>query len=139
MATWTGFLFIFFSNRQASSSRGKSNWNWLGFLSFVFILRQCVIHNSWSKLTCATDTKSLGTTSCIYSTFVWAFFTRTKCIISLKLFSKEWELEKETKVNSKILLIKSSGIIFVFSPAFYLIILPMTHQRNSLKIHLVPA
>ena len=44
--------------------------------------------------------------------------------------SKEWELEKETKVNSEFLLIKSSGIISIFLPAFYLIIWPMTHQRN---------
>ena len=43
--------------------------------------------------------------------------------------SKEWELEKETNVNSEVLLIKSSGIILIFLPAFYLIIWPMTHQR----------
>ena len=48
--------------------------------------------------------------------------------------SKEWELEKETKLNSEFLLIKSSGIVFIFLPAFYLIIWPMTHQRNFLKI-----
>ena len=43
--------------------------------------------------------------------------------------NKEWELEKETKVNSDVLLIKSSGIILIFLHAFYLIIWPMTHQR----------
>jgi hypothetical protein len=31
---------------------------------------------------------------------------------------KEWELEKETKATSEFLLIKSSGIIFIFLPAF---------------------
>ena len=52
------------------------------------------------------------------------------CII----YDKEWELEKETKVNSEVLLIKSSGIILIFLPAFYLIIWLMTHQRFFLKI-----
>ena len=33
------------------------------------------------------------------------------CII----YDKEWELEKETKVNSEVLLIKSSGIILIFT------------------------
>ena len=42
---------------------------------------------------------------------------------------KEWELEKETKVNAEVLLIKSSRIILIFLPAFYLIIWPMTHQK----------
>ena len=51
--------------------------------------------------------------------------------------TKEWELEKETKVNSEVLLIKSSGIILIFLPAFHLIIWPMTHQRNSLKISIL--
>ena len=46
------------------------------------------------------------------------------------LSCKEWELEKETKVNQDFLLIKSSGILFIFLPAFYLIIWPMTHQSN---------
>ena len=44
--------------------------------------------------------------------------------------SKEWKLEKETKANSEVLLIKSSGIISNFLPAFHLILWPMTHQRN---------
>jgi hypothetical protein len=35
---------------------------------------------------------------------------------------KEWELEKETKVYAEVLLIKSSGIILIFLPAFYPII-----------------
>jgi hypothetical protein len=48
--------------------------------------------------------------------------------------TKEWELEKETKENAEVLLIKSSGIILVFLPAFYLTIWPMTHQRNFNKI-----
>ena len=52
----------------------------------------------------------------------------------LKWYDKEWELEKETKVNAEVLSIKSSGIILIFLPAFYLIIWPMTHQRNSEKI-----
>ena len=47
---------------------------------------------------------------------------------------KEWELEKETKVNAEVLLIKSSRINLIFLPAFYLIMWPMTHQRNSEKI-----
>ena len=38
------------------------------------------------------------------------------------LIHKEWELEKETKVNSEFLLIKSSGIISIFLPESYLII-----------------
>ena len=54
-----------------------------------------------------------------------------------KIRNKEWELEKETKVNSDVLLIKSSGIILIFLHAFYLIIWPMTHQRNSLKISIL--
>ena len=48
---------------------------------------------------------------------------------------KEWELEKETKGNSEFLLINSPGIIFIFLPAFYLIIWPMTHQRFFLNSH----
>ena len=47
-----------------------------------------------------------------------------------KFLNKEWELEKETKVNQDFLLIKSSGILFIFLHAFYLIIWLMTHQRN---------
>ena len=53
--------------------------------------------------------------------------------ICVNFVSKEWELEKETKVNQDFLLIKSSGILFIFLPAFYLIIWPMTHQRNLKK------
>ena len=48
--------------------------------------------------------------------------------------TKEWELEKETKVNSEVVLTKSLRIILIFLPAFYLIIWPMTHQRNFNKI-----
>ena len=44
-----------------------------------------------------------------------------------KIRNKEWELEKETKVNSDVLLIKSSGIILIFLSAFYLIIWHMTY------------
>ena len=40
--------------------------------------------------------------------------------------NKEWELEKETKLNSEFLFIKSSGIIFIFLPDY------MAH--NSSKI-----
>ena len=40
-------------------------------------------------------------------------------------YYKEWELEKELKVNSDFSLIKGSGIIFNLLPAFYLIL-----QRN---------
>ena len=36
--------------------------------------------------------------------------------------SKEWELEKETKVNSEFLLMKSSESYFISLPAIYLII-----------------
>ena len=45
-----------------------------------------------------------------------------------KRFAKEWELEKETKVNSEFLLIKSSGII-----SFFTSILPdyMTHDSSK--------
>ena len=50
------------------------------------------------------------------------------------LIHKEWELEKETTLNAESLSIKSSGINFVFLPAFYLIIWPMTHQRIFSKI-----
>ena len=49
--------------------------------------------------------------------------------ISEKLI-KEWELEKETKVNLEFILKKSSGIIYIFLLAFYLIIWLMTHQTN---------
>ena len=44
------------------------------------------------------------------------------------LYLKEWELEKETKVNSEFLLIKSSGII-----SFFTSILPdyMTHDSSK--------
>ena len=34
--------------------------------------------------------------------------------------SKVWELEKYTKLNTIFCLIKSSGIVFIFLPAFYL-------------------
>ena len=44
--------------------------------------------------------------------------TFEKIDLEIKLVHKDWELEKETKVNSESLLIKSSGI---FLPAFYLI------------------
>ena len=49
----------------------------------------------------------------------------------------KWELEKETKVNAEVLLLKSSGIILIFLPAFYLIMRPMTHQGNSEKISIL--
>ena len=50
---------------------------------------------------------------------------------------KDRELEKRKKVNSEVLVIKSSGIILFLLPAFYLIICPMTHQRNSEKISIL--
>ena len=61
-------------------------------------------------------------------------FISTRLVGIFNLVHKEWELEKETKLNSEFLLIKSSGIIFIFLRAFYLIIWPMTQQRNFLKI-----
>ena len=57
-------------------------------------------------------------------------FISTRLVGIFNLVHKEWELEKETKLNSEFLLIKSSGIVFIFLPAFYLIIWPMTHQRK---------
>ena len=50
------------------------------------------------------------------------------------LYLKEWELEKETKVNLEFLLIKSSGIIFIFLAAFYLIIWHIASPKNFEKI-----
>ena len=47
--------------------------------------------------------------------------------------TKEWEFAKETKVNSEVLLIKSSGIILNFLPAFYLIIWLMESPKNFEK------
>ena len=77
-----------------------------------------------------------------HSGFKWPKPAQNKFTISRFFFPnrfqhKEWELEKETKVNAEVLLIKSSWIILIFLPAFYLIIWPMTHQRNSEKISIL--
>ena len=42
---------------------------------------------------------------------------------------KVWGLEKNTNLNSIFCLIKSSEIVFIFLPAFYLIMWVLTHQR----------
>ena len=63
--------------------------------------------------------------------------TIAKEAFKVEWITKEWQLEKDTKVNSEFLLIKSSGIILDFLPAFYLIIWPITHQTNSLKICII--
>ena len=93
-------------------------------------------------------------TLCDVENWLWIwenYFTWCEKKNTLLKLSKEWELEKilywnlvksgnlkkETKVNAEVLLIKSSGIILIFLPAFYMIIWPMTHQRNSLKISIL--
>ena len=55
-------------------------------------------------------------------------------IVGFAAHTKEWELEKETKVNAEVLLIKSSGIILIFLPEFYLIIWLMRSPKNFEKI-----
>ena len=42
---------------------------------------------------------------------------------------KDWGLETNTNLNSIFCLVKSSYIILIFLPAFYLIMCLMTHQR----------
>ena len=55
--------------------------------------------------------------------------------IEKQVFSnKVWELEKYTKLNTIFCLIKSSGIVFIFLPAFDLIIWLMTSPKNFEKI-----
>ena len=54
----------------------------------------------------------------------------------VRIYVKSGNL-KETKVNSEVLLIKHSGIILILLTAFYLIMWPMTHQRNSWKISIL--
>ena len=48
--------------------------------------------------------------------------------------NKVWELEKYTKLNTIFCLIKSSGIMFIFLPAFDLIIWLMTSPKNFEKV-----
>ena len=47
---------------------------------------------------------------------------------------KDWELENNTNLNSIFCLIKSSEIVFIFFPAFYLIIWLMASPKNFEKI-----
>ena len=51
--------------------------------------------------------------------------------------NKVWGLENNTHLNSFFCLIKSSDIVFIFLPAFYLIMWPMTHQRIFLRIDIL--
>ena len=50
------------------------------------------------------------------------------------LVNKDWELENNTNLNSIFCLIKSSEIVFIFLPAFYLIIWLMASPKNFEKI-----
>ena len=61
----------------------------------------------------------------------WTLNKSRKKILWYKLCS----VKKMTNLNSTFCSIKSSGIVFIFLPAFYLIILPMTHQRFFLNSH----
>ena len=48
--------------------------------------------------------------------------------------NKDWGLESNTNLNSIFCLIKSSGIVFIFLPAFCLIIWLMAFPKNFEKI-----
>ena len=48
----------------------------------------------------------------------------------LAIYVKDWELQKETKVNSEFLLIKCSKKCFILLPTFYLIICLMIHEST---------
>ena len=58
---------------------------------------------------------------------IWA---RTTC----EFISKVWKLKNGTNLNSIFCLIKSSEIVFIFLPAFYLIIWLMASPKNFEKI-----
>ena len=78
-----------------------------------------------------------GLTHQFLTLFIIAFMRKVtifRCLVKSSVIPKEWELEKETKVNSEFLF---SGIIFILLPAFYLIIWPMTHQRFFYEIDIL--
>ena len=61
--------------------------------------------------------------------FIWPFKS-----LEGTIWIKVWELEKYTKLNTIFCLIKSSEIVYIFLPAFDLIIWLMTWPKNFEKI-----
>ena len=55
-------------------------------------------------------------------------------VYSTLMFTKDWGVENNTNLNSIFCLIKSSEIVFIFLPAFYLIIWLMASPKNFEKI-----
>jgi hypothetical protein len=51
-----------------------------------------------------------------------------------KSIYKDWELENNTNLNPFFYLIKSSEIVFIFLPVFYLIIWLIASPKNFEKI-----
>ena len=69
--------------------------------------------------------------------FLHAELTRTLNLALRFYRTKEWELENNTHLNPFFYLIKSSEIMFIFLPAFYLIIWLMPSPKNFEKISIL--
>ena len=64
---------------------------------------------------------------------VWHYMIFTGGEISIRVLLKDWGLENNTNLNSIFCLIKSSEIVFISLPAFYLIIWLMASPKNFEK------